>query len=307
MNYNGRRTLKKCIESLLRVDYPKHLMTVYVVDNGSGDNSLEEVSMVISGLSRAPATKIMKNSVNYGFSVGNNLGMIAALRDGCEAIVLINNDAYADPDMLKIYEKELSDEKVGILSGRVDYYNARQLWYPHPIWKLPIGAKEATPNGRVQLVEAVTACCMCIRASVLQAVGFFDPAFGTYYEDSDLCVRASRKGFQVKHIPKTVGYHDTVGFYIPKSVAFAYFYFRNRAFFMHKNFRSYRYLFPLDYLTIAPILVFIAWYMVGFSVRQRALITRFLKGLRDSFLLLTSPGFRDKLHRLNLALFNENR
>lgn len=305
LNYNGRRTLKKCIESLVRVDYPKHLMTIYIVDNGSDDNSLKDVATVVSDKSRAPPTKIIRNSVNYGFSVGNNLGMVAALSDGCEAVVLINNDAYADPDMLKIYEKELADENVGILSGRIDYYNARQLWYPHPIWKLPIGIREATPDNRVQIVEAVTACCMCIRATVLHAIGFFDPAFGTYYEDSDLCVRASRAGFQVKHVPRTVGYHDTVEFYLPKSIAFAYFYFRNRAFFMHKNFRSYRYLFPLDYLTISPILLFVAWYMVAFSFRQRALFARFLEGVRDSFLLLTSSRFRDSLHRLNLALFND--
>lgn len=306
LNYNGRRTLKKCIESLVNVEYPKHLMTIYVIDNGSDDNSLEEVGTVLSEKIRGPQIKLSRNSVNYGFSVGNNLGMISALRDGCEAVVLINNDAYAHPEMLNIYERELSNEKVGILSGRVDYYGAKQLWYPHPIWKLPIGIREATPDKRIQLVEAVTACCMCVRAEVLEAVGFFDPAFGTYYEDSDLCVRASRRGFQVKHIPQTVCYHDTVGFYLPKSSSFAYFYFRNRAFFMRKNFRSYRYLFPLDYLAIAPVLVYVAWYMIAFSVQQRALFNRFLRGIRDSFLLLTSSRYRDSLHRVNLAFFEHN-
>ena len=43
LNYNSGSYLKKCIESLLRLEYPKLKIEIIVADNNSTDNSLDTI------------------------------------------------------------------------------------------------------------------------------------------------------------------------------------------------------------------------------------------------------------------------
>jgi GT2 family glycosyltransferase len=50
-------------------------------------------------------------------------------------------------------------------------------------------------------VEAVSGCCLLIRADLLKSLGGFDEGFFMYGEDLDLCWRARAKGYRVRYIP----------------------------------------------------------------------------------------------------------
>ena len=43
----------------------------------------------------------------------------------------------------------------------------------------------------------LSGCCMAIRRSVLEEVGGFDPDFFLYQEETDLCLRVRRSGYQI--------------------------------------------------------------------------------------------------------------
>ncbi len=65
VNYNGKRHLEKCLESLMNVDYEKY--EVILVDNNSNDDSLEFVknvypSVIIIKLVVYKMKKISSNS-----------------------------------------------------------------------------------------------------------------------------------------------------------------------------------------------------------------------------------------------------
>ncbi|MEE4300805.1 MAG: glycosyltransferase family 2 protein, partial [Pseudomonadales bacterium] len=54
---------------------------------------------------------------------------------------------------------------------------------------------EATP------VDWVAGCSLLIRREVIERVGMFDEGFFLYYEETDLCLRAAREGFETWFVP----------------------------------------------------------------------------------------------------------
>ena len=68
VNYNGRRFLDGCFKSLLNLNYPKDKLEIFMVDNGSTDDSLQFVR------ENYPQIKILQNDVN-NYCKANNLGI----------------------------------------------------------------------------------------------------------------------------------------------------------------------------------------------------------------------------------------
>ena len=104
VNYNGKRHLEKCLESLMKVDYEKY--EVILVDNNSNDDSLEFVKSVYSSVI------IIKLDKNYGFAEPNNIG--AKIAKG-EFLLFLNNDTKVNPnfiqEMVNVFNK---DSKIAI-------------------------------------------------------------------------------------------------------------------------------------------------------------------------------------------------
>ena len=69
-----------------------------VVDNASGDGSVERL--------RREGLTVVKSSENLGFGAGVNLGAQGMVED---VLVLLNNDAVAEPDFLEALLRTLSD------------------------------------------------------------------------------------------------------------------------------------------------------------------------------------------------------
>ena len=66
LNWNGRDLTLGCLSSLEKITYPN--VKVYVIDNGSSDNSVTEIQ------NQFPYYEIIQLPENYGFSRGNNAG-----------------------------------------------------------------------------------------------------------------------------------------------------------------------------------------------------------------------------------------
>ena len=92
LNWNGAHLLPDCLVGLAAQDLPEGQMAVWVVDNASGDGSLELLA------DRFPWVRAIANGSNDGFAGGNNV----ALREVTTPFVaLINNDARPEPDWLR--------------------------------------------------------------------------------------------------------------------------------------------------------------------------------------------------------------
>jgi len=93
LNYNGRRHISGCFESLRALDYPAEKLSALLVDNGSRDDSL--------ALMRAehPWVRLVENEVNRGFSAGCNQG--AAHAADADMVVFLNNDMRVEAGWLR--------------------------------------------------------------------------------------------------------------------------------------------------------------------------------------------------------------
>ncbi len=92
LNWNGSALLPDCLDTLAKQDLDSQQWRLWVVDNGSTDDSLELLARDY------PAVHVVENGANRGFAGGNNVAMRSARTP---FVVLLNNDAYPEPDWLR--------------------------------------------------------------------------------------------------------------------------------------------------------------------------------------------------------------
>jgi GT2 family glycosyltransferase len=76
---------------------------VYIVDNGSNNESIE----ILKKVKKTYEFELVESSKNLGFSRGNNLGIEKALEDACDFVICSNSDILMDREdkfIDKIYE-----------------------------------------------------------------------------------------------------------------------------------------------------------------------------------------------------------
>src|SRR3989344_2419213 len=89
LNYNGKKYLKKCLDSALAQTYPH--VEIVVTDNGSTDGSVEYIQQ------HYPTVKIIQSPVNIPL-VGYNIGIKNSRGD---YVAVLNNDIELDKNWAK--------------------------------------------------------------------------------------------------------------------------------------------------------------------------------------------------------------
>lgn len=208
LNWNGRELTEKCLDSLKKQSL-KH--EVVLVDNGSTDGSVEFLAM------KFPSIKIIPESKNHGFAGGVNIGINRAIEDGAKYVALLNNDATADRDWLKILVDEIERfPSVGIVAPKLlseDGSLIDSTGDTYSIWGLPFPRGRNRPDkGQFDHNRDVfggSGGGSIYRVSMLQKIGLFDERFFAYYEDVDLSFRAQLAGWKVRYCPDATVFHAT--------------------------------------------------------------------------------------------------
>ena len=85
-------------------------------------------------------------------------------------------------------------------------------------------------------VAWVSGAALCCRRSLWDEIKGFDEKFFLYYEDVDLCLRASQGGWEVWHVPDTViGHHSGASFQGDQDSQ-KRIYFANQRYFFQKHY-----------------------------------------------------------------------
>lgn len=252
---NNAALLKNCLASLFAQSWPA--IEVIVVDNGSEED--------IAGLvtKEFPLAKFLRFGENLGFAEGNNRG-IAASRG--EFVALINNDAVASPGWVKsLVEAAMAEPRAGAVASVIIDGNNPAVFDSCGMGAALDGmsrqvAKGESVAGATYPREVLMASgCACLyRRAALDEVGFFDPAFFAYCEDSDLGLRLQMAGWRCLLAQNAVVHHYysmTFGRFSMKKV---YWVERNHFWVFLKNYPLI--LFPLLPLATAWRLFLQAWY-----------------------------------------------
>jgi glycosyltransferase involved in cell wall biosynthesis len=181
--HNGARTLRRCLEGIAELRYPRY--EVIVVDDGSTDDTA------------AIAAKFDVRLISIeqsGLSAARNVGLAAARG---EIVAYLDDDAWPDPDWLRFL----------ILAFRTSSHAAVGGPNLPPADDGPIAACVAnSPGGPTHVLlsdseaEHIPGCNMAYRRAVLERIGGFDPQFLTAGDDVDVCWRLQEAG-------ETLGFH----------------------------------------------------------------------------------------------------
>jgi len=199
LNWNGWADTVACLRALEESDYAN--LVVIVVDNGSTNNSVVEISKVYPGL------VILESVTNLGFAGGNNIGIRYALQHGADFIWLLNNDTEPASDALAaLVEKAVSDRKIGAVAS-VCYYAAApdqvEAWGGAHV-NLWIGygrnSREPRPD---DWFHSLNGTSLLIKREAIEHSGLLDEVFFLYWEDTEFCLRLRKNGWKIAAAPKS--------------------------------------------------------------------------------------------------------
>lgn len=191
--FYGDSWVPSCISSLGKhVPEGTHLV---LVDN-SGNRCIASLDLAHFN------AEVISSDRPLGFAEANNLALSRA-RLLHRTVVFLNQDTFSTDDWLGACQICLAEHPdVGGLTPLTRTYDNAG-WDPYFLEcaRKSIWFAGALDNGKpfeqFYQVPVIPAAAMVVRTELLQRVGPFDPIFGSYYEDYDLCRRIQEANYRV--------------------------------------------------------------------------------------------------------------
>lgn len=188
---------------------------VIIVDNASEDDTVD----IIKG--KYPEVDLIENSTNIGFGAANNLGIKKALKQGADYVFLLNQDAWVEPNCLEYLISAASNNpEYGILSPIQLTPNKEETIEDHfSLFVTRDGNRQEIIsdlffNNKKSLydVKFIQAAGWLLSKACLNEIGYFDPLFFHYGEDSDYANRVIRHNFKIGIVTNAIMFHATEHF-----------------------------------------------------------------------------------------------
>lgn len=215
INYRTPKLVIDCLASL-QPEIEVGQDSVVVVDNASGDNSVEQIEQAITRNNWSSWVKLLPSTVNGGFSAGNNLGIKALTAD---AYLLLNSDTIVRTGAIQsLLDAMESHPKAGLISPRLEWLDGTPQIscfrdrspvseviasaQTGPITKLLQRYDVPIPVSDTPIEPEWTSfACVLIRREVIEQIGLMDEGYFMYRDDNDYCRRAREAGWQILHWP----------------------------------------------------------------------------------------------------------
>ena len=217
VNYNAGELLLDVVNSVLS---STSVAKVIIVDNGSADNSMDEIERLAVSQLRLMC---IRNERNLGFAKACNLGI--SLSDENDDLLFLNPDCLMNPDALEtmitcmksIPQAAMAGPLLLNLDGTEQAGGRRAV--PTP-WRSFIRAfglsklgeryprvfsdflmhKQPLPESYTE-VEAISGSCMLVRRAAIRDVGALDDGYFMHCEDLDWCMRFRRSKWKIMFVP----------------------------------------------------------------------------------------------------------
>lgn len=221
INYKTADMTIDCVKSVL-ADAQGHDVQVVVVDNKSADGSVEKLGAWIAQDGVADRVKLVISDTNSGFSGGHNQGLTAAEAD---YYLVFNSDAVLHAGFFDAMTKAIAaNPEAGLFSPRLQWDDGNvqvsQFRFHSPLGELIRSANTAQvtklfnhrdvplePPANVSDIEWVTFACVLLNKKMIDDIGLMDDGYFLYFEDSEYCLRARRKGWKIALASDAVAVH----------------------------------------------------------------------------------------------------
>lgn len=204
---NGAETLLRTLTALFDAVEPARDV-VYLVDNGSSDDSL------LRARDAYPALEVIENGCNRGYAGAINQ---AVPRSRSEFVLVLNNDAIVPPSLPDRFEALFRAWPRAAVIGPllIDRDGAAQRCFGvEPTAAGEVGLRRAErrrpklPDDEVAPVDWISGACMAVRRAAIERAGSIDDGFFFYFEDVEWCIRLRRAGWQALLDQRTRVVHE---------------------------------------------------------------------------------------------------
>ncbi len=273
VNYNTKRELKKCIESIRKTP-PKCSYQIIIVDNNSKDGSKEFLKQI-----KQKNIKCILNKKNRGFGAACN--QIAKMQNS-HYILFLNPDVEVRKNSInKLINFLKNNEKVGVVTGKLLFPDGslqlscrkfptiiRVLFgresflrktFPNNIISKEYLMSEVNYN-TIQFPDWIRGAVMLFKIDIFKKIGGFDEKFFLFFEDTDICLRLREKGYKTAYLPEAVFYHKLAASTKERQLKTKIIHNISMFYYIKKN-MDYNFLF-LSFLFIALITRLIFVFMI---------------------------------------------
>ena len=222
VNYGTADLAAAAVQSVLERDHGGLAVDIHLVDNASPGADRETLSARAREAGWRDRVTFYPEEVNHGFGRGNNLVLkaLAARETRPRYVFLLNPDARLENEALDILADVLdATPEAGFAGAGISKPEtgpvAAAFRFPGliseftqtlgigPLFRLFGQWRVALPPDHPQgPVGWVSGAAVMMRFKAVEELGFFDPAFFLYYEETDLMRRAAKKGWQTWYVPK---------------------------------------------------------------------------------------------------------
>lgn len=202
---NEERFIEECIESLLKLNYPKDCYEIIIVDGMSTDKTRDLVQ-------KYPVRLLLNERKNV--AAARNLGVESSKGD---LVAFTDGDCKVDPDWLKVlvYEMRNAPDDVVCVGGpnlifETDPVFGRVVGYAQETFLGSGGSAQSKNSTKKHYVNSLPNCNAMYKKFAIKEVGGFDEKF-IVGQDGDLNYRIGKKGHKFLYIPEAQVLHHRRG------------------------------------------------------------------------------------------------
>ncbi|MCW4001450.1 MAG: glycosyltransferase family 2 protein [Candidatus Bathyarchaeota archaeon] len=201
---NEDSVIRRCLDGILGVDYPKDKLQIIVVDGNSSDEtckiSLEFQQKYPSTVTVLREEKAKGKPAALNFALPHVRGDIVAVFDA---------DSLPQKDVLRRVAGYFNDEKVVAIQGRTTSINERKNILTRVIAMEERAWFQMLMSGRekLQLFVPLAGTCQFVRRGVLDEMGGWDA--NSLTEDVELALRLVEKNHIIKYAPDVCSEQET--------------------------------------------------------------------------------------------------
>lgn len=269
VTYNSEPVLEEFFDSLTAQTHKRFVL--YVVDNASKDQTLE-----ITRRRTDLSVILIANAENLGVAEGNNQGILAAVNDGCECVLLLNNDTVFHADIIAQLYAGLERQHCDMTTGKMYFYDRPDVFWcaggrfqPWLGYRTRHDGEYQRDVGQYDQPRRVTytpTCCLLLRRSVFDRIGLMDSRYYVYSDDVDFLYRCLKQGLSLWYVPEAKLWHKVSSLTGGDASPFAIRYqTRNAIYFQHKHLPGWLALYWYCYTQTRSLFA----YLLGHNTRSK--------------------------------------